>query len=196
MKRTLDVNIGGFVFHLDEDAYEKLNSYIESLKKHYRDSEEGKEIINDIESRIAELLNEKISGTHAVVTIEEITNIIIILGNPEDIFEDEEPQISYKVAKKLYRDQDSRIFGGVASGLAAYFGLPIILARILFIILAFASFGIAVIIYMILWIVTPKAITIKQKLEMKGEPINLSNIEKSIKQEYADVKENLKSKIL
>lgn len=193
MKRTLDVNIGGFVFHIDEDAYEKLNIYIESLKKHYKNSEEGEEIINDIESRIAELLHEKKSNINEVITSDDINSIISTLGSPEDIFEEEEPPITYKAAKKLYRDPDNRILGGVSAGLAAYFGLPIILIRILFIIFAFASFGIAILIYMILWIVTPKAITAKQKLEMKGDPINVSNIEKSIKQEYSEVKENIKS---
>lgn len=194
MKRTIDVNIGGLIFHIDDDAYEDLNNYLKSLKNHYGDSDEGKEIINDIESRVAELLNERKSGSQEVISQNDIRQIITILGNPEEIFDEEKPKATYKVAKKLYRDADNRIFGGVAAGLAAYFGIPIALVRILYIILAFASLGIAILIYLLLWIVTPKAITAKQKLEMKGKPINVSNIEESIKQEYTEVKENLRTK--
>lgn len=194
MKRTLDVNIGGFVFHLDEDAFNMLERYLESLKKHYRNTEGGEEIISDIENRIAELLHERKPGSGAVIELDDISDIINILGDPEQIFEEEEPKVSYKVSKKLYRDADNRVFGGVAAGLAAYLGLPIALVRILIIILAFPSLGVGILIYFIFWIVVPKAITAKQKLEMKGDPINISNIERKIKDEYSEVKESLKKK--
>lgn len=194
MKRTLDVNIGGFVFHLDEDAYNMLERYLNSLKRHYRNAEDGDEIISDIESRIAELLHERKSGDTTVVELEDINAIINILGDPEQIIDEEPTEVNYKISKKLYRDADNRILGGVAAGIAAYLGLPIALVRILYIVFAIASFGIAVLIYFIFWIVVPKALTARQKLEMRGDPVNISNIERSIRDEYNEVKNNIKKK--
>ncbi len=191
MKRTLDVNIGGFVFHLDEDAYNMLDRYLNSLKRHYSNAGDGDEIISDIESRIAELLHERKAGVGRVIELEDINSIIKILGDPEQIIDEKPQEINYKISKKLYRDEENRILGGIAAGLAAYLGLPIALVRILCIVFAFASLGITILIYFICWIVVPKALTAKQKLEMKGDPINISNIERAIRDEYYKVKNNI-----
>lgn len=107
------------------------------------------------------------------------------MGSPNDIIdEDEQPQkTSSKQAKRLYRDPENRVLGGVAGGMAAYWGISPLLIRICFVIMAF-YYGIFIIVYLILWCAVPKAKTTKQKLEMKGEDVNVSNIERSIKEEY------------
>ena len=195
MKKTLDVNIAGYIYHIDQDAYDKLLLYFNKLEKHYGDNDEAKEIVKDIEQRIAELLNERKDSDNVVFSISTIDEIINILGSPEDIFGEEtseENTHTYKVNKKLYRDDDKRIFGGVAAGISAYLGLPVLLIRTILVIFCLLGYGLPFIIYVILWATVPKAITPLQKLEMKGEPINVSNIEKTIKSEYEEVKDNLK----
>ena len=195
MKKTLDVNISGYIYHIDQDAYDKLLRYISSLEKHYGNNEEAKEIVKDIEQRISELLNEKKKSENIVFSIEDINNIIEILGTPEDIFgepNEETSDIKYKVRKKLYRDDDKRIIGGVSAGLAAYLGIPVLLIRTALVIFILLGYGFPLIIYIVMWATIPKAVTPTQKLEMKGEPVNVENIEKTIKKEYEDVKENIK----
>lgn len=194
MKKTLDVNISGYIYHIDQDAYDKLLSYFNKLEKHYGDNEEAKEIVRDIEQRFSELLNEKKTNDNMVFSMGDIEELISILGTPEDLFEEETEttnEYKYKATKKLYRDNDKRIIGGVASGISAYLGLPVILVRTLWVILILMGYGFPSLIYIVMWIAVPKAITPSQKLEMKGEAINVDNIEKTIKKEYQDVKSNM-----
>lgn len=192
----MDVNISGYIYHIDQDAYEKLQRYISSLEKHYGNNEEAKEIVKDIEQRISELLNEKKLSDNIVFSIEDIERIINILGTPEDIFgdidEEDSSETRYKVRKKLYRDNDKRIFGGVSAGLAAYLGIPVLLIRTALVILILVGYGLPFVIYIVMWATIPKAITPTQRLEMKGEPVNVENIEKTIKKEYEDVRDNIK----
>lgn len=191
MKKTYTISLGGQIFHIEEDAMEKLQSYIRALENYYTHVEGGTEIINDIENRISELFQEAMQHSgKEVITLADTENAIATLGNPDDIInEDTAEEKSAKSVRKLYRDTDHNIFGGVAAGLAAYFGAPAILFRLLFLILAF-FYGVTLIIYITLWIILPAAITSRQKLEMKGEKINISNIEKNIKDSYQEVKEN------
>tara|TARA_R110001583_G_scaffold1342_2_gene11026 strand:- start:21445 stop:23013 length:1569 start_codon:yes stop_codon:yes gene_type:complete len=197
MKKTFTINISGSIFHIDEDAYEKLQVYLRSINAHYGANEEGREIIADIESRISEIFNEKLSSKDQVVTETMIDEVITIMGKPEEIFEtdsDEEEVVSgtkrSRRRRRLFRDPDHRVFGGVASGISAYFGIDVVVIRLMFVLLLFLGAGASFILYVILWIVVPKANTTAQKLEMKGERVNISNIEKSIKDEYQEVKEN------
>jgi len=197
MKKTFTINISGGIFHIDEDAYEKLQVYLRSINAHYGTSEEGREIIADIESRISEIFNEKLSSKDQVVTEAMIDDVITIMGKPEEIFEtdtedEEEPVGRHKVyrRRRLFRDPDHRVFGGVASGISAYFGIDVVVIRLIFVLLFFLGYGFSFLLYIILWIVVPKATTTAQKLEMKGERVNISNIEKSIKDEYVEVKKN------
>ena len=200
MKTTIKINLSGQIFTLDEDAYQVLKDYLDSISKRFRDTEEGIEIIGDIESRIAELFQEKISEKKQVITIEDVRNIISIMGTPEDILDEDEAaeeeqsrrSANGKKTRKLYRDPDNMAIGGVCSGLGAYFGIENWLMRLLWVILFFATGGgLIFILYIVLWIAVPKAMTVAEKLEMRGEKVTVSNIEKTIKEEYETVKENV-----
>ena len=199
MKKTVNINLSGRVFYIDDDAYARLKGYLEKIEKYFKSQEEGDEIFKDIESRIAELLGDMISTKTGVVTMEMVEEVINKMGQPED-FEDEETaetkkeepkyeRFSYgKANKRLFRDVDSRILGGVCSGIAAYLNMDPVLVRILFVLIMFVGVGVIIPVYIILWIVVPAAITTAQKLEMRGENVTISNIEKAIKREYEDVK--------
>ena len=193
MNKTISINLGGFFFHIDEDAYSKLTRYLDAVKRSL--SPEGREeIIKDIESRIAELFQEKIKNDKQVISSKEVEEMITIMGQPEDYKIDDEPLKSepksyntYYSSKKLYKDEDNKIFGGVCAGLGHYFNIDPIWVRLLFIISPWITFGTALVVYIVLWIVLPKAITTTQKLEMRGMPINITNIEKKVKEGIDDI---------
>ncbi|TAJ15126.1 PspC domain-containing protein [Marinilabiliaceae bacterium JC017] len=196
MKKTVTTNISGRVFYIDEDAYSRLKSYLEKIEHWFKNKESGQEIISDIESRIAEIFENKIDPAQGVISLEMVEEVINTMGEPED-FEGDEPKEEkttttalVKPRKRLYRDIDNRVFGGVCSGIGAYFNIDPVVVRIIFAILPFISFGAIVPIYIILWIALPPAITTAQKLEMRGEHITISNIEKSIQKEYEEMKKN------
>jgi len=194
MKKTFTININGIIFHIDEDAYEILSKYLNEINRKFASSDEGREIISDIEARIAELFQEKVNDVKQVINISDVNSITEIMGKPEDMGDDEETEEKtkkrkYKTGKTIYRDTENGKIGGVGSGLSAYFGIDPVFVRIVLL----ASFFISgPIIYIILWIIMPEAKTTAQKLEMKGEKINVENIEKSIKDEFENVKKNVK----
>lgn len=196
MKKTFTINISGTVFHIEEDAYEVLQKYLINLKTHFGDGEEGEEIISDIEARIAEIFSEKSVDEKMVVTIDMVNEIIGIMGTPEDFAEDdgeEEPETGQaKRKRRLYRDPDHRVLGGVCSGLAAYFNMDPVVLRIIFAVLFLITSGAALLAYLILWVAVPKAKNTAQRLEMRGREATVKNIEKSIKEEVAEVKESYK----
>lgn len=201
MNKTLNINLAGFMFHIDENAYVRLERYINTLKQQFVKTEGGNEIINDIETRIAELFKERTGPGKEVINADDVDQVIAIMGQPEDYLElDDEanghtppppPYSGYSSPKKrIFRDVDNRILGGVSAGLAAYFNIDALWVRILFI-LAFMS-GFGFLLYIIMWIVIPKAQTTAEKLQMRGEKINISNIEKSIREEMHGVNESFK----
>ncbi|KPL12746.1 MAG: hypothetical protein AMS23_10550 [Bacteroides sp. SM1_62] len=200
MKTTVKINLSGQIFTLDDDAYQALKDYLDAISKRFRDMEEGAEIISDIESRIAELFQSKISDKKEVITIEDVNDVIGIMGQPEDFLEEEgmedEAGRSYaqgRKSRKYYRDGDNAIFGGVCAGLGAYFGIENWLMRLLWVIFFFATGGgLMFILYIVLWIAVPKAMTAAEKLEMRGKRVTVSNIEKTVREEYETVKENVK----
>ena len=192
MNKTVSINLGGLFFHIDEDAYQKLNRYFDAIRRSL--SPDGKdEIMSDIEGRIAELLAEKLKNDKQVAGIREIDEVIAVMGQPEDYRIDEDKQepkssysstdYSYIKTRKFYRDGDKAMVSGVCAGLAHYFRIDPLWIRIIFVISLFISFGTSVFIYILLWILIPKAITTTEKLEMTGEPINISNIERKVKEE-------------
>ena len=199
MKKTVKINLGGLVFTLDEDAYQELKNYLDSISSRFRDMKEGNEIISDIESRIAEIFQSRVNDKKEVITLQDVNDVISIMGKPEDFYDAEEESDSStkrtdytrKENRKLYRDPENAIFGGVAAGLAAYFGIETWIVRLLLVILTF-PIQVILIIYIILWIVLPKAVTSAQRLEMRGEKVTVSSIEKSVKEEYESVKDNVK----
>jgi phage shock protein PspC (stress-responsive transcriptional regulator) len=280
MKRNISINIGGIIFHIEEDGYDKLKSYLDSINSYFSNFEDSKEIIDDIENRIAELLLQKLSDGKQVVIVEDIDELISTMGTVSDfqasieIEEPEEPKqaktsqsyqgqssgnqqhskseedtgkkrlhrdvdrrilggvasgmayyfgidplwirlvflallfnlffvevsglvvLAYiilwivvpgksgmeedKSVKKLYRNPDERVLGGVASGIASYFGTDITVIRVLFI-LGLIPAGAGFFLYIVLWIITPEAKTITEKMQMQGEPVTLTNIEKNVK---------------
>lgn len=193
MKKTLTVNLGGTVFNIDEDAYQLLDKYLSNLRLHFQKEEGSEEIMNDFESRIAELFRERVRLGNEVITIEHVNNMIDKMGKPEEIFGDEnegsEQRTSYASAqtetktgkKRLMRDMDNKIIGGVASGLAAYLNWDVTAVRLLFIVLLFIPYirGI-VLAYLILWIVVPAAKTATDRLEMRGENPTVENIGRTV----------------
>ena len=197
MKKTVSINLNGLVFYIDEDAYQRLRTYLDKIEKWFSGKEGAKEIISDIENRIAELFEERVKPGIGVVTKALVEEVVEIMGEPEE-FEDvseeksestsSSPGTDYVPPKKLYRDIEDRVFGGVCSGIAAYFNIDTVLVRVIFGILPFVSVGVIIPVYIVLWIAMPPAVTTAQRLQMKGEPINISNIEKTIKDEYEDVK--------
>lgn len=194
MKKTFTINISGNVFHIEEDAFDKLHMYLQSLSQYFSTQEGGHEIISDIESRIAELFREKISDQQESVTSEWVDEVMNKMGKPEDFMGEEEflgAEIKgNKIRKRLYRDTENRVLGGVCSGLSAYLNIDPVILRILFVLLVFAGAGISVVIYLILWVVVPKATTTAQRLEMKGEEPTITNIQKTIQEEVKEVKKS------
>lgn len=195
MNKTISINLGGFFFHIDEDAYQKLSRYFDAVKRSL--SPDGRdEIMKDIESRIAELFQERLKNEKQVVGLTEIEEVISIMGQPEDYKIDDEKtsyQSSsssstnfYYPSKRLYRDKENGMIGGVMAGLGHYLGIDVLWLRIIMVILFF-GFGTGLFVYIVLWILVPEAVTTTQKLEMKGEPITISNIEKKVKEGFDDI---------
>ncbi len=201
MKKTIKINLNGIIFNIDDDAYEKLKSYLDTISRYFSNKQESKEIIDDIEARIAELFQEKVSAENQVITLLIVNEVIDIMGNPEDIADTGEAgedqrsfHDTYSSSKKLYRDSENSVIAGVSGGLGAYFNMDPVIFRLLFVIFFFAG-GASILVYVILWIVLPKAETAAQKLEMRGEKVNVSNLEKKIREEYDYVKENVKENV-
>lgn len=197
MNKTVTINLGGIVFHIDEDAYQKLSRYFDAIKRSLNNSSGQDEIIKDIEMRISELLSEKLVSDKHVIGLKEIDEVIAVMGQPEDyIIEDESKNESayqaYKKSKKLYRDKDKGMIGGVAAGLSHYLGIDVVWIRVL-LLLFFFGFGTGILAYIILWIATPEAITTTEKLEMTGEPVTISSIEKKVREEFDSVSEKFKN---
>ena len=199
MKRTVQVNLSGQVFTIDEDAYEVLSAYLKRIASLYDRSAGKDEILSDIESRIAELLIERKGESKEVVTIEDVAAVTAIMGNPEQFEDDsmDDTEESYRTnyssdssKKRLYRDSDNGIIGGVCSGIAYYFGIDPVLIR-LFFGLSFIFFGSGVIFYILLWIIIPEARSASEKLNMKGEPVNIGSIGKTIEKEIGSLGEKI-----
>jgi phage shock protein PspC (stress-responsive transcriptional regulator) len=193
MKITVSINLGGYSFNIDEDAYAELKRYLKNLELHFAGEESSSEILSDIETRMAELFRTKLTNYKQVITIEDVHQVISILGTPEDISDNEGPTARDKFSSpgyhRMYRDTDHRVIGGVCSGMAAYWDLELWLVRLIFFILA--MMGIGILIYLILYIVLPEAKTTAEKIQMKGNPVNIHNIKDSVKKEFDTVRKNM-----
>jgi len=195
MKKTLNINIKGIIFYLDEDAYTKLNAYLEEIKTHFRNKKGQEEIINDIENRIVELFQQKLNDKKQVIVIADVEEIIGIMGHPVDFDEDSEEELTsqlnrQKGKKRLFRNIDDRMLGGVCSGLGSYFNIDATVVRIIFLLALFIG-GSSILVYLVLWIVIPPARTVSDRLEMQGDPVTISNIEKAFKEEMNEIKDKL-----
>lgn len=196
MEKTLTINISGWVFNINEDAYAKLTQYFKMLKKHFKKEEGGDEIVADIEARIAELFKERISDQNAVVLISHVDEVIAIMGQPfemdeeqaEETFDYSAPQS--KSSKSLFRDTKNGHLAGVASGLGAYINLDPIFLRIIFLILI-PTGGLGIILYLALWILIPEAKSTSDRIRMEGKKVNIKNIEDKVKEETEYLKDRL-----
>ncbi len=286
MKKNISINISGIIFHIEEDGYEVLKKYLDSINKYFSSFEDSSEILSDIESRIAEIFLSKLSEGKQIITSEDVNSLVSTMGSVSDFKAAEEQEFSqaetssqeagpqpkaerthsqhthattrqlyrdqarkilggvcaglanyfnvdavwvrllfalltfawgfgllvYVImwiaipgsytledvqgSRKLFRDTDRKVIGGVSGGLAAYFGFDIIVIRLLFVITAFFGFGLVA--YIVLWIVLQPAVSITDKMEMQGEPVTLSNIESNLKKNLnlKEDEENVFVKIL
>ena len=201
MNKTVNINLAGIFFHVDEDAYKVLRNYLDTIKMSFKNTEGSLEIIADIEARIAELFSELLQSKAEVISLKEVEDVIAIMGQPEDYLDEEalneeqpsfDSQSNTNINKKLYRDISDRYISGVCSGIGHYIGLDSLWVRLIFILLLFVSAGTIVPIYIILWVLVPEAITTADKLRMTGQPINVSNIEKKIKDGFSSVSDGVK----
>jgi len=193
MNKTININLSGIIFHMEEDAYNKMYSYLTTIKGYFSESEGRDEIMSDIENRIAEMLSEKVSDKKQVVLMSDVDYVIGVMGKPEDFAgeqnknegtRNEQPASYYTSGKRkrVFRDPDNKILGGVCSGIANYFNIDPLWLRLALVVSVFA-FGTGVLLYIVLWIVIPEAKTAAEKLEMRGEDVNFSNIGKKVEEE-------------
>jgi len=274
MKKNISINISGIIFHIEEDGYESLKKYLDSVNKYFSTFDDSSEILADIESRIAEIFLSKLTESKQVITREDVKSLIATMGSVHDFKAAEEqdfapnqpkaestnPQVqadkkfmrdqkrkilggvcaglgnyfnvdpvwirllfafltlaygvillvylvlwiavpgSYdldepQLTKKLFRNPEKKVLGGVSAGMAAYFSMDVVIVRLLFIILTVFG-GLGIIAYIVLWIVLPEAKSITEKMQMQGEPVTLSNIESTIKKGTEKKEESVLTKIL
>ncbi|HPH98833.1 MAG TPA: PspC domain-containing protein [Chitinophagaceae bacterium] len=206
MNKIFDINLGGLPFQIDDNAYEALTIYLTTLKNHFAHTVGYEEILNDIESRLAEMFSEKIKNGSRIISMVDVEEATTIMGKPEQMDESENVQQEQTQQKtkeahqqpnehwyrrRLYRNADDKILGGVCSGLGATLGVDKVWIR-----LAFACsillLGTGALLYIILWIIIPEAKSATEKLEMQGEPINIHNIGKQIEEDAKAFGEHMK----
>lgn len=203
MNKTININLDGLSFQIEEDAYSKLENYLNTIEKRLGSTDEAKEILADIESRIAELFVGKYHKS--IITLSAVDEIIATIGEPAAIVDEENPepentgdqsqsqqQQTYSGRKGLFRDPDDRILGGVCSGLGAYLNVDPLVFRIIAVVATILSIGAAPLVYIVLWIAMPKAVTLKQRMEMRGG-FSFKNFEDNVKREYDDVSERFRT---
>lgn len=187
MKKVIEVSLGGVSFSMEEDAYYKLQGYLYRFEETIEDKQEAKEVMEDIEARVAEIFQKEMKFPQQVVDLKLVQIVIDHLGEIESFDNTstmDESESGYKNMsgytigeKKLYRDCDRKVLGGVCSGLAAYFDVDTTLIRILFAFTAF-FFGVTIFLYIILWIAMPKARYVMDKLRMHGYAPTAENIKR------------------
>jgi phage shock protein PspC (stress-responsive transcriptional regulator) len=200
MKKTFSVNLGNRVYNIDDDAYLRLKEYLDNIESYFSDEKEREDIINDIEMRLSELFSERLSASRQVVTIADVEDAIRIMGDPREIGGEkgktERVYSRYERSgrnRRLYRDPDNRVLGGVCGGLGAFLDVDPVILRVILVILFF-FFGAGLLVYLIMWIVVPEAKTTAQKLEMRGDRVNAENIGNFFKDEFDSVKKNFRRK--
>jgi phage shock protein PspC (stress-responsive transcriptional regulator) len=199
MNKTIIININGIVFHIEEDAYEILKNYMTDVKRHFMNSADSLEITTDIENRIAEMFGELLlKDNKQVITDQDVLAVIEQMGSVAD-FEHADDDgktgphtyaYNNRVGRRLFRDPDDHLVAGVCAGIANYFDIDVVWIRLLFA-LSFAAAGSGFILYMILWIVVPRAITRADRMAMKGEKQNLQGFKKNFEEELNTVRQNI-----
>lgn len=191
MKKTISINIAGLVFNIEEDGYLILKKYLDEIKAIFSSEEGVNEMLEDIESRIAELFHEKLNSSKQVITEVDVAEVMEVMGQPTDYkvdgedndephqkFDSDETQ-NEKASKRLYRDEENATIGGVCAGLGHYVDVDPVIIRIIFVLMVILG-GSGILVYIILWAVIPEAKTTAQKLQMRGQPVNLDNIKEYV----------------
>ena len=198
MNKTIIININGTVFHIEEDAYEVLKNYMTDVKRHFMNSADSLEITTDIENRIAEMFNELLARENKQVIVEQDVNSIInqmgTVADFERSEQDTEPSFtdtyySGGATRRLFRDPDDHLIAGVCSGIANYFDIDVVWIRLAFCLIVLAG-GAGILLYIVLWIVVPKAVTRMDKMAMKGEKMNLEGFKRNFEQEMGSMRQN------
>jgi phage shock protein PspC (stress-responsive transcriptional regulator) len=195
MNKTVIININGIVFHIEEDAYDILRQYMADVKRHFAYTSDSEEIVSDIENRIAEMFLERLEQEKKqVVVLADVEQVIVQMGSVNDFkenTEDSDTQLpSARTDKKLFRDMDDRIIGGVCAGIGHYFNTEPRWIRAIAILIVFFG-GSGLLIYAILWIVIPKAETRADKMAMKGELPNIQNFKRNFDKEIDGLRNNI-----
>ncbi|SEA17321.1 PspC domain-containing protein [Pedobacter hartonius] len=202
MKKTLNINIGNSIIHIEEDACELLNSYLIEVKQHFGKSADDFEIVSDIENRIAEMFTEMLhTQQKQVIELADVQVVIELMGSVKDFEEesDDEPSAGYTNAgyagfgeRKIYRDTEEAMVAGVCSGLSHYLRMDVSILRVLAVLSVLLG-GSGLIAYLILWVSIPKAYTRSERMAMKGEAVNLQGFKRNFEEELSNLKENFRS---
>ena len=197
MKKTIIINIGNTMMHIEEDAYETLTIYLNEIKQHFVKNADDVEIVTDIENRLAEMLNEKLGNRLAkAITQEDVEAVMSQMGRVQDFGTEEEqfeqPEENYQGAKKLYRDADDQMIAGVCAGLSHYLHIDARWLRVLFLLSVFLG-GAGFLIYIIFWIAIPPALSRSERMEMRGESTNLYGYKRHFEEELAAYQASMES---
>lgn len=177
MKKVIDLSIGKMNFSLEEDAYKMLDHYLKSFEKTIENESERTEVMQDVESRVAEIFFKEQEFKNQVINTQKVRTVIQHLGEIEIPDDNSQQTESDYIAgkKKLYRDKNGKMLGGICSGLSVYLDTDPTIVRIIFVLLA-ACTGVGIITYLILWAIIPEATTIGQHLELRGYATTAENI--------------------
>ncbi|RFM35594.1 PspC domain-containing protein [Chitinophaga silvisoli] len=205
MKKIININLASRLIPIEDSAYEILRQYLDSLKKYFAREEGADEIVSDIEGRIAEIFQDKIKKGAHCITDEDVIGVKAVMGTPDQFEESDDTNTkqqsapasdpiydSFRTRKRLYRDPDAKVLGGVCGGLGAYLNVDPVVFRIIFALLAIGGFGSGILVYFILWIVTPEANTAAEKLQMRGERVDVNNIKTAVQDEINATKAHFK----
>lgn len=199
MNKTVTINISGIIFHIEEDAYESLSRYMQTIKGYFSSTDGGNEIMSDIEARIAELLQGRINAAKQVILMADVMHVMDVMGKPEEFGADDkgtdakaehdEPAAGQgeKIRRRLFRNPDDKVIGGVCGGLAEYFDIDAVWVRLAMFLLVFFG-GLSLWVYIVMWIIIPLARTTAEKFAMRGESANVNTIYRSFREEAEDVK--------
>ncbi|UYQ92817.1 PspC domain-containing protein [Chitinophaga horti] len=199
MKKIININLSSRLIPIEDSAYEILRQYLDSLKRYFSQEDGADEIVSDIESRIAEIFQDKMrKGAHCITDV-DVQEVKASMGTPEQFDEDTkantgndsakqtqpgaDPYMFARPRKRFYRDPEAKVLGGVCGGLGAYFNIDPLVFRIVFALLAIGGFGTGIVVYFIIWIATPEAFTAAEKLEMRGERVDVNNIKNTVQEE-------------
>jgi len=199
MKDIRQVSLNSIVFYVEEDGYIALKRYIDNLERYYADKDSGKEIIEDIQIRFAELLSEKRTFAEQAITLSDIETVIAVLGYPDNFEQEKSRETKHEDAfsphrkrKQLYRDLENAKIAGVCSGLSHYFGIDEWIFRLVFICSVILG-GLGIFLYFVLWLILPPAKTTRQRYEMRGEALNIEDIEQRFKNVINEAEDKIRN---